>query len=85
MKKIMMAIAAILIACAGLWGLSHHLEKSFTGKNKQNLIIYNWGDYLDPKLIKSLKSRQVIMLSMRPLIPMKRCIPKSNKAERHMI
>ena len=51
MKKIMMAIAAILIACAGLWGLSHHLEKSSTGKNKQNLIIYNWGDYLDPKLI----------------------------------
>ena len=57
MKKIMMAIAAILIACAGLWGLSHHLEKSSTGKNKQNLIIYNWGDYLDPKLIKKFEKQ----------------------------
>ncbi|MCH4005089.1 MAG: ABC transporter substrate-binding protein [Lactobacillus crispatus] len=57
MKKIMMAIAAILIACAGLWGLSHHLEKSATGKNKQNLIIYNWGDYLDPKLIKKFEKQ----------------------------
>ena len=48
MKKIMMAIAAILIACAGLWGLSHHLEKSSIGKNKHGTDRGTLGRFLCP-------------------------------------
>lgn len=52
MKKISIAVIIILAVCLGLAGWSHHLEKPATKGNHQNLIIYNWGDYLDPKLIK---------------------------------
>lgn len=57
MKKISIAVIIILAVCLGLAGWSHHLEKPATKGNHQNLIIYNWGDYLDPKLIKKFEQK----------------------------
>ena len=55
MKKIFIAIISILLICLGLAGLARHLEKPAAEGKKQSLIIYNWGDYLDPKLIKKFE------------------------------
>lgn len=57
MKKIFIAIVSILLVCAGLGLAAHHLEKPAAQGNKQSLIIYNWGDYLDPKLIKKFEKQ----------------------------
>lgn len=57
MKKIFIAIFSILLVCAGLGLAAHHLEKPAAEGNKQSLIIYNWGDYLDPKLIKKFEKQ----------------------------
>lgn len=57
MKKIFYAILAILLVCAGLGYLSIKLEQPATSKKRQNLIIYNWGDYLDPKLITKFEKQ----------------------------
>lgn len=37
------------------------LNDNGISSNNKNLIIYNWGDYIDPKLIKNLKNKQDIM------------------------
>lgn len=55
MKKIVIAIISILLACTGLAFLAHHLDTPSVKKSTQNLIIYNWGDYLDPQLIKKFE------------------------------
>lgn len=57
MKKIFIAIISILLVCLGLAGLAYHLEKPTAEGKKQSLIIYNWGDYLDPKLIKKFEKQ----------------------------
>ena len=41
MKKIIIAIGAILLACLGLAFWAHQLEKPAAAGNGQNLIIYN--------------------------------------------
>lgn len=85
MKKIFIAIISILLVCLGLAGLAHHLEKPAAGGKGQSLIIYNWGDYLDPKLIKNLRSNLVIMWFMKHLILTKRCTLRLNKVVPHTI
>ena len=57
MKKIIIAIGAILLACLGLAFWAHQLEKPAAAGNGQNLIIYNWGDYLDPQLVKKFEKQ----------------------------
>ena len=57
MKKIIISIVAILLACAGLFCLSYRLEKPAATGNGRSLVIYNWGDYLDPKLIKKFEKQ----------------------------
>lgn len=55
MKKIIWSIIGILLVCAGLASVSVKLEQPAVQGKKQDLIIYNWGDYLDPKLIKKFE------------------------------
>lgn len=57
MKKIMLAIVSVLLACVGLAYAASQLEKPAASGNGQNLIIYNWGDYLDPQLIKKFEKK----------------------------
>lgn len=55
MKKIIYAIAGILVACLILAYGAFKLEQPAIPTKKQNLIIYNWGDYLDPQLTKKFE------------------------------
>ncbi|KRN57962.1 ABC transporter substrate-binding protein [Carnobacterium divergens] len=55
MKKLGTLMAAILILCGGLYAYAKHLEKAqgFSGNN--TITLYNWGDYIDPSLIKKFE------------------------------
>lgn len=57
MKKVLWIIAAILLACVGLGYAAVKLDQPTIKSKKQNLIIYNWGDYLDPSLIKKFEKK----------------------------
>lgn len=57
MKKIIWSVVGVLLVCLGLAIGAHHLEQPSTQAKKQNLIIYNWGDYLDPKLITKFEKQ----------------------------
>ncbi|WP_247950162.1 ABC transporter substrate-binding protein [Streptococcus constellatus] len=51
MKKLysfLMGIVAIILI---LWGLSHHIESRTKIGSGDKLVIYNWGDYIDPELL----------------------------------
>ncbi|RVU69889.1 MULTISPECIES: PotD/PotF family extracellular solute-binding protein [Lactobacillus] len=57
MKKVIWSVLAILLACAGLAYGSIKLDQPTIKTKKQSLVIYNWGDYLDPKLIKKFEKQ----------------------------
>lgn len=51
MKKLysfLMGIVAIILV---LWGVSYHIESRTKSGNGDKLVIYNWGDYIDPELL----------------------------------
>lgn len=54
MKKIIVFIASLLGICGLLYLGNSLLNKNEPGQSK-NLIIYNWGDYVDPQLIKKFE------------------------------
>lgn len=54
-------MVAIILACMGLGYAAIKLDQPSIKTKKQNLIIYNWGDYLDPKLIKQFEKSMDIM------------------------
>lgn len=57
MKKLVIAICTILIICLGLAFVAQRLEGNNSSTSNKNLIIYNWGDYIDPKLIKKFEKQ----------------------------
>lgn len=57
MKKVIWSILGILLVCAGLGYCAYRLQKPATQSKRENLIIYNWGDYLDPKLISKFEKQ----------------------------
>lgn len=57
MKKLLIGILAILAVCLGLEAWAKKLDNSGVSANNKNLIIYNWGDYIDPKLIKKFEKQ----------------------------
>lgn len=54
MKKILIYISLLLMVCGGLFYGNYRLNKS-EHHTQKTLVIYNWGDYLDPKLIKKFE------------------------------
>lgn len=54
MKKIIIFIVSLLGICGLLFYTNNILNKNEPGQNK-DLIIYNWGDYIDPQLIKKFE------------------------------
>ena len=51
MKKLysfLMGIVAIILV---LWGVSYHIESRTKSGFGDKLVIYNWGDYIDPELL----------------------------------
>lgn len=55
MKRIIMAMASILLVCVGLFFGIQYLNRAqgFTGDN--TLTIYNWGDYIAPELLQKFE------------------------------
>ena len=50
MKRLMMFVGAILVASFGLLLFRKNFETAIAG-NPDTIIVYNWGDYIDPSLI----------------------------------
>ncbi|KRM61573.1 spermidine putrescine ABC transporter binding protein [Paucilactobacillus vaccinostercus DSM 20634] len=55
MKKLTLIITAILIFCGVLFGINHELNAKTSADGQRVLNIYNWGDYIDPALIKKFE------------------------------
>ncbi|WP_461213323.1 ABC transporter substrate-binding protein [Lacticaseibacillus sp. GG6-2] len=55
MKKLISLAVAILAVVLGLAMLSTHLQKSQGATGDNTLNLYNWGDYIDPALIKKFE------------------------------
>ena len=50
MRKLYQFLAGILAIIFFLWGISAYMQ-SRTGNVSDKLVIYNWGDYIDPDLL----------------------------------
>ena len=50
MRKLYQFLAGILAIIFCLWGISAYMQ-SRTGNVSDKLVIYNWGDYIDPRCV----------------------------------
>lgn len=50
MRKLYQFLSGILVIIFFLWGISAYMQ-SRTGNVSDKLVIYNWGDYIDPDLL----------------------------------
>ncbi len=50
MRRLYQFLAGILAIIFFLWGISAYMQ-SRTGNVSDKLVIYNWGDYIDPDLL----------------------------------
>ncbi|MCM3006686.1 ABC transporter substrate-binding protein [Priestia koreensis] len=57
MKKLMQIFIVILVVCFGLMYWVSQLNKSEGYSGDHTLTIYNWGDYIDPQLIKKFEKQ----------------------------
>ena len=51
MKKLYSFLAGIVAIILVLWGIATHLDSKINSRDSQKLVIYNWGDYIDPELL----------------------------------
>ena len=54
MKKLLISAISILVICLGLLYSRNFIDSSNSG-DKQTLTIFNWGEYIDPDLIKKFE------------------------------
>ncbi|MDE7481657.1 spermidine/putrescine ABC transporter substrate-binding protein, partial [Streptococcus agalactiae] len=53
MRRVYSFLGGIILVILILFGLTTYLEKkSSSTPNSDKLVIYNWGDYIDPALLK---------------------------------
>lgn len=57
MKSLVNATLSILIVCGLLWFAASKLEASGSAGGKGVLTVYNWGEYIDPALIKEFEKQ----------------------------
>ncbi|MBM7698473.1 ABC transporter substrate-binding protein [Kurthia huakuii] len=55
MKNLVKAIIAIAIICAALMYTVHSLDKTSSKAGANVLTVYNWGEYIDPALLKKFE------------------------------
>ena len=55
MKKLLISALSILVICLGLLYSRDFIDNSSSGE-KQTLTIFNWGEYIDPELIKKFEA-----------------------------
>ena len=54
MKKLLISALSILVICLGLLYSRNFIDSS-NSEDKQTLTIFNWGEYIDPELIKKFE------------------------------
>ena len=85
MKKLQSLFIGIIAIIVILFFGVRQLEKASGMAGADTLTIYNWGDYIDPALIKKFEKKQAIKSITKPLILMKLCIQKFSKVAQPMI
>ena len=55
MKKLLISALSILVICLGLLYSRDFIDSS-NSEGKQTLTIFNWGEYIDPELIKKFEA-----------------------------
>lgn len=55
MRKLMQAMMTVLVVCAILFGVRYQLEHSQGLSGDRIINFYNWGDYIDPSLLKEFE------------------------------
>ena len=71
MKQLIQATIAILVVSALLFYAADALSAGGGKSGKDTLTIFNWGEYIDPDLLKQFEKKQAFTSSMKRLIPMK--------------
>lgn len=56
MRELVQATVAIVIACALLFIAADRLQSAGSTGSKDTLTVYNWGEYIDPDLIKKFEA-----------------------------
>lgn len=56
MKRLIYFVLTILFFVVSLFSVNQYLEYSSGGSSEGTLTIYNWGDYIDPTLIKEFEA-----------------------------
>lgn len=71
-----MQYATIVVIIALVAVSTVYSVKNIFAKNtyKEEIYVYNWGEYLDPEVIDMFEKRQASRLIMKSLKQMKRCI-----------
>ncbi|MFR2078746.1 MAG: hypothetical protein ACLS3V_02440 [Streptococcus sp.] len=82
MRRLYQFLAGILAIIFFLWGISAYMQ-SRTGNVSDKLVIYNWGDYIDPDLLTKFTKETGIKVQYETLIPTKLCILRLSKVVRH--
>lgn len=62
MKQLTRALIVVLVVAFGLMYLTSYLNKSEGYTGGDNLVIYNWGDYIDPELITKFEEETGIKI-----------------------
>jgi len=69
MKKLYSFLTGIVLVILVLWGISHQIEASMNTKNSDKLVIYNWGDYIDPALITQFEEETFDLVILDMMLP----------------
>ena len=59
MKKLYSFLAGIVAIILVLWGIATHLDSKINSRDSQKLVIYNWGDYIDPELLEKFTEETI--------------------------
>ena len=53
MKRLYSFLVGVLGIVVCLWLISFHLENQTKSGGNDKLVVYNWGDYIDPELLEA--------------------------------
>ena len=71
MKGILRGAVVILIVSAILLFVNAKLNDGGGRGSKDSITVYNWGEYIDPDLLKQFEKETGIKVTMKHLIRMK--------------
>ncbi len=76
MKRFLQLIIGALVVGMLCLTLSHWFKSKEQVHTNQKIYVYNWGEYIDPELIKKFEKKLAFKSFMKLSIQMKRWKPK---------